>query len=303
MKSGDSSREKIKHFLSSIKAPRLGGGCRLGSGKGGVEEFPFLPLKDIVLFPHTVIPLFVTQKPGIAAVEAALKRDLRLFAACVTGRDADRTGITGVVTRILQHIRLPDNTFRVVLQGEYRGVALSFVRGGSAPARGHSLVTAEPVRITGLSDPPDTKTLALMQAVRNSFAQYAEYSRRVSAETITAVERTDNPERLANLICNASVLKTAKKIELLGIADMTVRLETLLETLELENEIFGIQKNISGKVKSRMEKTQREYILHEQIKEINKELGKDPAEDEFAELEKSIAAKHPGEDVIDKSGN
>jgi ATP-dependent Lon protease len=282
-------RRGIQKFFSGAK----------NSLESESEEFPFLPLKDIVLFPNTVIPLFITYKEGAAAVEAALKRDLRLFAACLKkgkGGAAEQFQPFGTVVRIIQHLRLPDNTFRVVLQGEYRGSVVSF-----DPAEDHFPVRVEPVRISGLADPPGAQTLALMQAVRNSFVQYAEYSKKVGVETISAVEKGDNPERLSNLVCNAVAVKSEKKIELLGIAGVERRLEAVLETLELENEIFGIQKHLSGKVKKRMEKTQREYILHEQLKEINKELGKESSGDEFADLEKAIMDRKPNEEVLGKA--
>jgi ATP-dependent Lon protease len=164
-----------------------------------------------------------------------------------------------------------------------------------------SLVLIEPIKPPPLSDPLDPEITALIRTLRKSFSQYAEYSKRINADTISAVERTENPERIANLICNTIAVKVEKKIELLGIVDSVKRLEAVLETLELENEIFGIRKNISGKIKNRLEKTQREYILHEQLKEINRELGKDNTEDEFADLEKALSEKNPPEEVIMKA--
>ncbi|MDR1287050.1 MAG: endopeptidase La [Treponema sp.] len=287
-----------------------GAGKRTGikkifSKSDGEGEFPFLPLRELVLFPNTVIPLFVTMQPGIAAVEGALRHELRLFAACVPGekKDTEETEnrenparLTGVVARIVQYLRLPDNTFRVVLQGEYRGRAVSVTQ-----EDGFSSVRVEPVKITGSSGPPETETAALMGVLRNSFVRYAEYSKKIGTETITAAEKSDSPERLANIVSNAIAVKPEKKLALLGIAGTRERLEAVIETLETENEIFGIQKSISGKVKSRMEKSHREYILHEQIKEINKELGNETAGDEFAEIESAITHKNPGAEVLDKA--
>ncbi|MDR1899385.1 MAG: endopeptidase La [Treponema sp.] len=272
------------------------------AAKNSEEHFPLLPLRDLVLFPNTVVPVFLTYKTGIMAVEEGLRRDNRLFASCVRkdapAGESGRYGTydTGTVVRIIQQLRLPDNTFRVVLQGEYRGTIRSRL-----PRNGVSMVMIEPLRLTGGGDPPSPSLAALMRSVQKSFVQYAELSRKISTDTITAAEKTENPERLANLISNALAVKIEKKIESLSCADTVKRLELVLETLELENEIFGIQKNISGKVKSRMEKNQREYILHEQIREINKELGKEGAEDEFAELERIIEGKNPGDDVILKA--
>jgi ATP-dependent Lon protease len=262
------------------------------------EDFPLLPLREMVLFPQTMVPIFITYRPGMAALEEALRRDSRLFAACLKKRESgdDEPWPVGTVMKIVQHLKLPDSTFRVVLQGEYRGVIRSLETG-----TGFSIVRVEPVKTENFGDPPSPEEAALLRTVQKSFAQYAELSKKVNTDTISAVERAENPERLANLICNALFLKTEKKIALLGITGASERLEALLETIELENEIFGIQKNISGKVKSRMEKNHREYILHEQIKEINKELGKDRQEDEFADIEKNIACKDPPPEVMAKA--
>jgi ATP-dependent Lon protease len=270
-------------FLSSLK------------GKTPSEEFPLLPLRELVLFPHTMMPVFITYKSGMIAVDEALKRDMRLFAACQKLQEAEETYPSGSVARIVQHLKLPDNTFRLVLQGEYRGTIASLVKQHDL-----ALVRVVPIK----PDPGDAlspETIALMRTVQKSFAQYAEFSKKVSTDIMTVAEKTENLERLANLIGNVLQIKPERKIKLLSITDPIARLEAVLETLELENEIFGIQRNISGKVKNRMEKNQREYILHEQLKEINKELGKDEKEDEFAELEQLIETKKPREEVLLKA--
>ncbi|MDR1948328.1 MAG: endopeptidase La [Spirochaetaceae bacterium] len=297
---GVSKRQGVSKFFSALK------------GKSTQEQFPLLPLRELVLFPQTMIPMFVTYKAGIAAVDAALGRDLRLFAACLKPGD---TGLSleagrnpsgelpipdthrvGTVVRIVQHLKLPDNTYRVVLQGEYRAAIAA-----AQNRYGCIVVTVNPLKSSGAADMSDPEIAALARTVQRSFGQYAEFSKKVSTETLTAVEKTDSPERLGNLICNSIVVKAERKAELLGIAGTVERLEKILETLELENEIFGIQKNISGKVKSRMEKNQREYILNEQLREINKELGKDNGEDEFADLEQAITVKNPPEEILLKA--
>jgi len=265
------------------------------------EDFPLLPLRDLVLFPQTVVPIFITYKPGINALEEALKHDNRLFAACLKKNElrlsSDEPYSIGTVVRIISHLKLPDNSFRVVFQCEYRGIIIS----ASALAN-HSTVKIEPVRNKGLNDPPDAEDLGLMRSVQRSFTQYAEYSGKISSDTLTAVEKTEDPERLANLVCNAANIKSEKKIELLSFTDTRERYLTILEMLEKENEIFGIQRNISGKVRKRMDKRHREYILNEQLREINKELGKDKTEsDEFTILEKRIAEKNPPAEVTEKA--
>ncbi|MDR2102571.1 MAG: endopeptidase La [Treponema sp.] len=287
--SGLSKREGVSKFLAGL------------TGKTAGNEFPLLPLRDLVLFPHIMVPVFITYKQGLIALEEALQRDLRLFAACIRppgkddAGDKGQTYPAGTVVRIVQQLRLPDNTFRVVFQGEYRALIQSSVNQGELTlVRVKSLKPAQ-------EEPVSSETAALMRSVKSSFVQYAELSKKVSAETLTIVEKTESSERLVNLIANALTVKAERKVDLLGIPEALPRMEALLETLELENEIFGIQKNISGKVKSRMEKNQREYILHEQLKEINKELGKDGGEDEFADLERAIEGKHPPEEVLLKT--
>jgi ATP-dependent Lon protease len=303
LKHGASPKKAVfPSFLSGLK--RLEGDVFSNNGKITREEFTLLPLRDLVLYPHTVVPVFITVQPGIAALEEALRRDNRLFAACLKKKEAgaearkpDEVWPAGTVVRILQHLKLPDNTFRVVLQGEYRGKIVE-----TEEREGYALVHVVPVNSGFFGNPPVPEEIALMRAVQRSFNQYAELSKKIGSETLVAVERTENPERLSNLICNAMQLKPEKKVELLAISGARERLLTILEILERENEIFGIQKNISGKVKSRMEKRQREYYLHEQLREINKELGKDKTEDEFGDLEKQIDGKAPPAEVIAKAG-
>ena len=301
---GVAKKSGVSRFISKLTKQSLLRDLRFPgnqTGKLSAEDVPLLPLRELVLFPQTVVPIFITYRPGIAALEEALRRDNRLFAVCLKKREGGLTGDdepwpVGTVMRVIQHLKLPDSTFRVVLQGEYRGTIRDLESRGD-----FSLVRVEPIAAGGFADPPSPDEAALLRSVRKSFVQYAELSKKINTDTISAVERTDNPERLANLACNSIAIKTEKKLELLGIAGAPERLLAVLETLELENEIFGIQKNISGKVKSRMEKNHREYILHEQLREINKELGKDQVEDEFADIEKNIAGKVPPAEVLDRA--
>jgi len=281
-----------------------------GSSKTKVEEYPLLTLRELVIFPQTIISVFITYKSGIAAIEEALRGEMRLFAACLKSNEAAASGYkpeetwdAGTVVRIVQNLRLPDNTFRVVLQGEYRALLVSLNQKNNT-----TLAKVDPIKAENPDPVEQEKGKAkaqeiagLMRAVQKSFVQYAEFTKKVSTEILSAVDKTENSEKLINIIANAMTIKAERKISLIRIADPASRLEKLLEILEMENEIYGIQKNISGKVKSRMDKNQRDYILHEQLKEINRELGKDAAEDEFAELERSIEERRPGEEVLAKA--
>ena len=264
-----------------------------------VEFFPLLPLRELVLFPDTVISIFIKSISDIAAVEEARSRENRLFAACLKKQEiglAIDPWETGTVVRIINRLKLPDNTYRVVLQCEYRGKILT-----KNEYNDFSMVKVEPLKTTPLYEPLSPDDQALLRSIQKSFTKYADLSKRISTDTLSAVERTENPERLANLICNSTFLKVEKKLELLNYSDTRERLLAILETLEKENEIYGIQKSITGKVRSKMEKRHREYVLNEQLREINKELGKDKFEDEFALLEKRIKAKNPPSEVTEKT--
>ena len=284
--------------VPSGKPGQQDGGIFSGSGARPAEEqFTLLPLYDIVIFPNTMIPIFITARSGMAALEEAMRRDMRLFAACVkktqaAGAATDETWPVGTAVRIIQHLKLPDNTMRVILSGEYRGRILE-----TQNQEGFSLVRVSPIEAELFDDPPSSEDAALMRNVQKSFARYAELSKKIGPDTLVAVERTENPERLANLVCNSTNLKSEKKAELLALTPARQRLETILETLEKENEIIGIQKSISGKVRSRLEKNHREYYLNEQLKEINRELGKDEGEDELSDLERRIAESRPPQEV------
>ncbi|MCL1960113.1 MAG: endopeptidase La [Spirochaetes bacterium] len=264
------------------------------------ENFPMLPLRDLVLFPDTVVSIFIKVNSDISAVEEARVRENRLFAVCLkkteSGFSSNEPYETGTVVRIINRLKLPDNTYRVVLQCEYRGTIVSLY-----PHNDFSIVRVEPLKVTGLNEPLTPDDLALIRSIQKSFTQYADYSKRINNDTLSAVERTENAERIANLICNSAYLKSEKKMELLRYTDTKERLLAILETLEKENEIFGIQKNITGKVRSRMDKRHREYVLTEQLREINKELGKDKIEDEYALLEQRIAEKKPPAEVTEKT--
>jgi len=265
------------------------------SRKPNSDELPLLALRELVLFPHTMVPVFISQKTAVAAIDEALKRDRRVFAACrkPLSKD-DETYPVGSVARIVQQLRLPDGTVRVLLEGEYRARSQETLQKDDV-----TVVRVSPLEGGGKTESAELEAMA--RSVQKAFTQYAELSKKVNAEVPAAVDRADNPERLANLVSNALAVKIEKKIELLSIEGDAARLAFVLDLLDSENEIISIQRKISGKVKIRMDKTQREYILNEQLKEINKELGKEGEIDEFREIEKAIEDKKPPEEVLSKA--
>jgi ATP-dependent Lon protease len=284
--------EGVSKFLSAI------------SKKPPGEVFPILPLRELVIFPQTIVPVYLTYRAGINAIERALQGDRRLFAVLLKTPPAQTPVVPalpelyelGSVVRMVQHVRLPDGSYRAVFHGEYRGRLVSLERE----------TTYSQVKISSLEPAatdtyaPSPELSALLRSVQRAFVQYAELSKKINTETLSMADKTDNPEKLCNIIGNVLVVKAEKKVPLLDHRDEFKRLETLLEILELENEILGIQKNISGKVKNRMEKNHREFILHEQLKEINKELGKEQI-DEFEELENALKARNLDEEVFQKA--
>ncbi|MDR2536118.1 MAG: endopeptidase La [Treponema sp.] len=270
-------------FLSSLK------------GKPPIEELPLLPLRELVLFPNITLSVFVTYKEGMRAIDEALKRDKRLFAACLKFKSVDETYEAGSVVRITQHLKMPDNTFRVVLHGEYRGLIAS-----SAKAEEVSMVRIDPIKPVS-NTPLNSEAIALMRAVQSALAQYADCTKKVSTELLVLIEKTESLETLANLSAHALQIKPEQKIEILTSDDPVARLQLILEILELENEVFSVQQNIRGKVKNRIEKSNREYILNEQLKEINRELGKDERTEDFTELEQKIEAKKPRGEALFKA--
>ncbi|MDR2194705.1 MAG: endopeptidase La [Treponema sp.] len=279
------------------------------------EVFPLLPLRALVIFPDTMLPIFITYKAGIRAIDEALKRERRLFASCIKNEGTGETYPVGTIVSIVQYLKLPDNSYRAVLQGEYRALIAASTRQQDTMLVKVSPIGTEygqdgawrPAQSTPDNAASDSETggaaiiNALMRSVQKSFTRYAEFTKKINTETLVAVEKSERAEQMANIICNSVSLKPEKKTRLLSITDTRERLEALFETLEIENEIFSIQKNISGNIRNRMEKNHREYILREQLKEIHRELGKDTDSDEFTDLERAIESRNPGEEVLAKA--
>jgi ATP-dependent Lon protease len=255
------------------------------SGEGGV---PLLALDDIVLFPGAVITVFALKKPEALAVGEALRKDRLIFVLCGGGK-------TGTVGRIVQQMHLPDGSFRIMVEGQYRAVA-----GGRDERGGIVFAAVEPVTEAGKRAVP-TALEALVRNVRTVFAQYAELTKKVPAEIQALVERTESPERTCDLIAHVLQVNVELKRELIGITGTEMRLTRLLGIIESENEILGLQEKISGDVKKRIDKLNREFVLREQLKEINRELGDAPgAADEFTELQSRIAAKMPPAEIAER---
>jgi len=254
---------------------------------------PLLPLRDVVVFPHMVIPLFVGRPKSIKALEVAMEagRQIMLVAQKAAGKDEpkpDDMFEVGCVSSILQMLKLPDGTVKVLVEGIQRANTHSISDNGE-----HFVAEVTPV-------PPEAETKpeveALRRAVTQQFDQYVKLNKKIPPEILTSIAGIDDAGRLADTIAAHLPLKLENKQSVLDLFAVDKRLEKLLEQLEHEVDILQVEKRIRGRVKRQMEKSQREYYLNEQVKAIQKELGDGEEGADMEELEKKIiAAKMPKE--------
>ena len=252
---------------------------------------PLLPLRDVVVFPHMVIPLFVGRPKSIKALEVAMEagRQIMLVAQKAAGKDEpkpDDMFEVGCVSSILQMLKLPDGTVKVLVEGIQRANTHSISDNGE-----YFVADVTPV-------PPEVSTKpeieALRRAVTQQFDQYVKLNKKIPPEILTSIAGIDDAGRLADTIAAHLPLKLENKQSVLDLYAIDKRLEKLLEQLEHEVDILQVEKRIRGRVKRQMEKSQREYYLNEQVKAIQKELGDGEEGADMEELEKKIiAAKMP----------
>ena len=254
---------------------------------------PLLPLRDVVVFPHMVIPLFVGRPKSIKALEAAMEggRQIMLVAQKAAGKDepkADDLFEIGCISSILQMLKLPDGTVKVLVEGVQRAVAREVIDQGE-----QFVAEVEPVPPAGEASP---EVEALRRAVTQQFDQFVKLNKKIPPEILTSIAGIDEPGRLADTIAAHLPLKLESKQSVLDLFETAERLEKLLELLEHEVDILQVEKRIRGRVKRQMEKSQREYYLNEQVKAIQKELGDGEEGADIEELEKKIkAARMPKE--------
>ncbi|HEY2560694.1 MAG TPA: endopeptidase La [Caldimonas sp.] len=256
-------------------------------------KLPLLPLRDVVVFPHMVIPLFVGRPKSIKALEVAMEagRQIMLVAQKAAGKDEpkpDDMFEVGCVSSILQMLKLPDGTVKVLVEGVQRATTHGVVDNGE-----YFVSEVTPV-------PPETEAKseveALRRAVTQQFDQYVKLNKKIPPEILTSIAGIDDAGRLADTIAAHLPLKLENKQSVLDLVEVDKRLEKLLEQLEHEVDILQVEKRIRGRVKRQMEKSQREYYLNEQVKAIQKELGDGEEGADMEELEKKIiAAKMPKE--------
>ncbi|WP_066259025.1 endopeptidase La [Hydrogenophaga flava] len=260
-------------------------------------DLPLLPLRDVVVFPHMVIPLFVGRPKSIKALEAAMEAERRIMlvaqkAAAKDEPSTDDMFEMGCVATILQMLKLPDGTVKVLVEGVQRAKVLSIVDGES-----HFVAHVTPIDPAQERSATQTNELeALRRAVMQQFDQYVKLNKKIPSEILTSISSIDDPGRLADTIAAHLPLKLESKQVVLDLDPINKRLENLFEQLEREVDILNVDKKIRGRVKRQMEKNQRDFYLNEQVKAIQKELGEGEEGADIEEIEKKIkAAKMPAE--------
>lgn len=264
-----------------------------------VSRLPLLPLRDMVVFPRMVVPLMVGRPASLMAIEESLSTGQPLF--LVTQRDplVDEPGksdlyTVGVAANILQTLRLPDGSTKLVVEGLARGRMQRLYEEGPCLEALVSRIKSKPL---------GTKAgEALMRAAVNQFESYVRLSQRVTPEVVQALRSLTDPETLSDLICAHLSLRVEERQELLGLTSIRKRLETITSLLMRENDLMGLEQKVRERVREQMERSQREYYLHEQLKVIHQELGeRGEGFDEFEELRLSIEESDMSDEARQKA--
>lgn len=253
------------------------------------QSFPVLPLRDIVVFPHMIVPLFVGRDKSVAALEAALAADKQIFLVSQLDPaedDPDRDALyeLGVMATVLQVLKLPDGTVRVLVEGQQRARLSTLDSSGDFLTATLDLIEVE--------EPEGAEVAALMRSVVEQFENYGKLNKKLPAETAVQLGQIEEASRLADAVAANISIKVSDKQNLLAELDAVKRLEMAFAFMEGELGVLQVEKKIRSRVKRQMEKTQREYYLNEQLKAIQRELGnegEDGEGDELGELAKKIA--------------
>ena len=262
-------------------------------------SYPVLPLRDIVVFPHMIVPLFVGREKSVRALEEVMADDKQILLSSQIDPSVDDPATDGIYTvgvlaNVLQLLKLPDGTVKVLVEGKARVKITQFLENPS-----YFEASAE-----RLSETPGDKTSvdALVRAVAEEFERYAKVKKNIPEEALSAVSETREPARLADLVAGHLGVDVALKQDLLETLDVAERLEKVYGQMQGEMSVLQVEKKIKTRVKSQMERTQREYYLNEQMKAIQKELGDgEDGQNEMAELEARIKATKFSKEAREKA--
>jgi ATP-dependent Lon protease len=261
--------------------------------------FPVLPLRDIVVFPHMIVPLFVGREKSIRALEEVMRDDKQILLVAQKNAGQDDPGTediyrVGTVSSVLQLLKLPDGTVKVLVEGNARAEINSFIDNPKF-FQAHAEVLSDVE-----SDPRELEALA--RAVVTQFEQYVKLNKKVPPEVLVSLSQIDDPSKLSDTVAAHLSLKISDKQELLETHSLVERLERLYGFMESEISVLQVEKRIRSRVKRQMEKTQREYYLNEQMKAIQKELGElEDGRDEVSELEERIRKTKLSKEARDKA--
>ncbi|MFB1075195.1 endopeptidase La [Vibrio diabolicus] len=248
-------------------------------------EIPVLPLRDVVVYPHMVIPLFVGREKSISCLETAMETNKQVLLVAQKQADTDEPTVddlfeVGTVATILQLLKLPDGTVKVLVEGQQRAKINHFKESDFFLAEAEFVVTPEL---------DEREQEVIVRSAINQFEGFIKLNKKIPPEVLTSLNGIDEAARLADTIAAHMPLRLVDKQQVLEIVDVTERLEFLMGQMESEIDLLQVEKRIRGRVKKQMEKSQREYYLNEQMKAIQKELGEmEDAPDEFETLQKKI---------------
>ena len=258
-------------------------------------DLPLLPLRDVVVFPHMVIPLFVGRPKSIKALESAMEAERRIMLVAQKAAAKDEPSVedmfeVGCIATILQLLKLPDGTVKVLVEGQQRAKVNKIEEGEQ-----HFSANVTPVEPqAAVAGDKGSEVEALRRAVMQQFDHYVKLNKKIPPEILTSISSIDDAGRLADTIAAHLPLKLDAKQVILDLDSIKARLENLYEQLEREVDILNVDKKIRGRVKRQMEKNQRDFYLNEQVKAIQKELGEGEEGADIEEIEKKIkAAKMP----------
>ncbi|MEQ1602474.1 MAG: endopeptidase La [Methylophilaceae bacterium] len=261
---------------------------------------PLLPLRDVVVYPHLVIPLFVGRPKSVKALELASEGNKQIFLIAQKSASKDEPSSSdlyevGTIATVLQMLKLPDGTVKVLVEGVHRAKVSEFVETEDCLAV--KVEKVEPV----LQE--DSEIQALTRTVFSQFDQYVKLNKKIPPEILTSLATIDDAGRLADTVTAHLTLKLEEKQKILEMFSVVERLEHLLGLLEAEIDILQVEKRIRGRVKHQMEKSQRDFYLNEQVKAIQKELGEQDEGDELGELEKRIASAQMSKEAMLKANS
>jgi ATP-dependent Lon protease len=261
---------------------------------------PLLPLRDVVVFPHMIVPLFVGREKSIAALESAMKYEKGIFMVAQknakkddpTEEDIYRVGTIGI---IIQLLRLPDGTVKVLVEGKTRGAIQEYLKNDD-------FFLVKVTEIEDIDDDPnDVRKQALMRSIKESFELYLKLSKKVHVEMMGTIAAIEDPSKLADVVVTHLNVKLEDKQKIMEIYSIGERLEAIYSLMLSEIEILQVEEKIKRRVKKQMEKTQKDYYLNEQMRAIQKEMGeKDDFKNEIAELEKRLKQKKLSEEATKK---